>query len=208
MASTSTRKRKSSKPKKGAKMSSAPKKAILKASPTSSSKVDKETSVGKVKASQISKKDTSGKISKDDDKPTTEIAHDSPKYLKELKISSDRKIPKIVRQEAWRYVRIKGGWRKPKGIDSKMRVSMKGWPKSHTVGYGSSPIIRGIHPSGYRDVLISNTKELELLSPDKEAGRIRATVGARKRGVIINRARELGVKILNPTGRRQIGSKE
>ncbi len=208
MESTSTRKRKSSKPKKGAKMSPAPKKAILKASPTSSSKVDKDTSVGKVKDSQISKKDTSGKIRKDVDKPTAELAHDSPKYLKELKISSDRKKPKIVRQESWRYVRVKGGWRKPKGIDSKMRVSMKGWPKSHTVGYGSSPIIRGIHPSGYRDVLISNTKELETLSPDKEAGRIRATVGARKRGVIITRARELGVKILNPTGRRHIGSKE
>lgn len=208
MASTSTRKRKSSKPKTGAKMSPAPKKALLKETPTSSSKVDKDTSVEKVKDSQRSKKDTSGKVSKDGDKPTAELAHDSPQYLKELKISSDRNKPKMVRQEAWRYVRIKGGWRKPKGIDSKMRVSMKGWPKSNSIGWGSSPIIRGIHPSGYRDILISNTKELELLSPDKDAGRIRATVGARKRGVIITRARELGVKILNPTGRRHIGSKE
>ncbi len=181
MASTSTRNRKSKGPKKGARTSPAPRKRV-----------------SKKEVSAKSKNEVSGK---------PEISRDQPKYLKELKISSDRKKPKIVRQESWRYVRVKARWRKPKGIDSKMRVSMKGWPKSHTVGYGSRSIIRGIHPSGYRDVLISNTKELESLSPDKDAGRIRATVGARKRGVIINRARELGVKILNPTGRRHIGSK-
>ena len=42
--------------------------------------------------------------------------------------------PKFRRHESWRYRRLKENWKKPRGLDNKMRLSAKGWPKSVNVG--------------------------------------------------------------------------
>jgi large subunit ribosomal protein L32e len=106
--------------------------------------------------------------------------------------------PKFIRQESWRYDRLAENWRKPKGIDNKMRKQKSGMPAIVKVGYGSPKAARGLHPSGYRDNLIHNTAELAKLDPKRDAARIAHTVGKKKRIEIINRAIELGIKVLNP----------
>ncbi len=57
--------------------------------------------------------------------------------------------------------------------------------------------MRYLHPSGYRDILVHNMKELEALSADTDAARIAAGVGRRKRIELATRARELGIRVLN-----------
>ncbi len=120
------------------------------------------------------------------------------KELLELRKSVKSRKPEFVRQESWRYKRIKESWRKPKGIDSHMRLQIKGWPPIVKVGYRGPKAARYLHPSGYRDVLIHNIKELTMLDPNKDAARIASTVGARKRALILQKAKELGIKVLNP----------
>ncbi|MDL5502200.1 MAG: eL32 family ribosomal protein, partial [Candidatus Methanoperedens sp.] len=66
-------------------------------------------------------------------------------------------------------------------------------------GYGSPAAVRGLHPSGFEEIIVNNIKEVESLKTDRQAGRIGATVGARKRSIIEKKAAELGLKILNPT---------
>lgn len=66
-----------------------------------------------------------------------------------------------------------------------------------TIGFGSPKITRGLHPSGYQDVLVNNVKELEGLDPSLQAGRISSTVGKRKKELMLEKAKELGIKILN-----------
>ncbi|WP_297536052.1 50S ribosomal protein L32e, partial [Thermococcus sp.] len=85
----------------------------------------------------------------------------------------------------------------PKGIDSKMRLKKKGKPRSPSIGWSSPKAVRGLHPSGYEEVLVHNLKELEKLDPTRQVARIAGTVGARKRELIIARAKELGIKVLN-----------
>jgi len=132
----------------------------------------------------------------------------SIKELLKIRDSIDDKRPKFIRQESWRYKRLDKAWRKPKGIDNKMRRRVKGWPQIVKVGYRGPKITRGIHPSGYRDVLVHNMGELEGLDPEKDAARLASTLGAKKRTELIGRAKELGIKVLNPRVIRKIKSKE
>lgn len=111
------------------------------------------------------------------------------------KVSATR--PKFVRQESWRYVRLAENWRKPKGIDNKMRKQVSGVPPLVKVGYRGPKAARGLHPSGYRDRLIHNIRDLEKLDPKIDAARIGHSVGRRKRIDIVSKANALGIKVLN-----------
>jgi len=109
-----------------------------------------------------------------------------------------RKKPKFVRQESWRYKRVKENWRRPRGLDSKMRRKIKGWPKTPEIGYRSPKLARSLHPSGYEEILVHNPDELENINPETQAARIARTVGTRKRTEILAKARSKGIFILNP----------
>lgn len=117
-----------------------------------------------------------------------------------------RRKPKFIRPESWRYVRIKPNWRRPKGIDHKVRKEYKGWPARVKVGYGSPRVIRGLHPSGFREVLVYNVQDLLKLNPKIEAARIAHTVGTKKRIEIFEKAKELGVHVLNPVRLKKVES--
>ena len=109
-----------------------------------------------------------------------------------------RKKPKFRRQESWRYKRVKENWRRPRGIDSKMRKKVKGWPPSPEAGYRSPKEIRGLHPSGYEEIRIQTVDDLNRINPETQAIRIAHTVGAKKRVEISARAEERGIHVLNP----------
>lgn len=111
------------------------------------------------------------------------------------KVSEHR--PKFRRQESWRYKRLAENWRKPKGIDNKMRLQVSGVPALVKIGYRGPKASRGIHPSGYVDNLIHNINDLLKLNKDKDAARIAHTVGKKKRLEIILKAESMGIKVLN-----------
>jgi large subunit ribosomal protein L32e len=116
--------------------------------------------------------------------------------------------PEFVRPESWRYVRLHPEWRKPKGLDNKVRKSIKGWPKRVKVGYRGPAQVRGFHSSGHVEVLVYNAEDLSKVVVGKDVVRIGAQVGARKRASIMKRASELGLRVVNPQGLRVIESKK
>jgi len=105
--------------------------------------------------------------------------------------------PDFHRYEGWRYKRLGDKWRRPRGKDSKTRVSRRGKPARVKVGYGSPRSTRYLHPSGYREILIHNADELKGLDSKKNAVRIAGNVGKRKRKMIKKIAKEMGFKVLN-----------
>ena len=124
-------------------------------------------------------------------------ASSKERALRKRKRVKDEK-PDFRRQESWRYKRVKESWRRPRGIDSKMRKKVKGWPRSAEVGYRSSKETRGLHPSGYDEVLVRNVDDVRKVDPETQAIRIAHQVGAKKRVEISAMADELEIQVLNP----------
>jgi large subunit ribosomal protein L32e len=133
-------------------------------------------------------------------KEATEKELDAEKLRKHV----EKKKLKFKRPESWRYKRLKEPWRRPRGCDNKMRLKIKGWPKSPNIGYRSPRETRGLHPSGYEEALVYNSSQLNSINPEKQAVRIAHTVGTKKRMEIIAIARERGIHILNPKKRIEL----
>jgi len=123
-----------------------------------------------------------------------------PEIKKKLEMKKARKLPEFKRQEWFRYRRLGERWRRPRGLHSKMRRHMKYRPPVVRVGYRTPVEVRGLHPSGFSEVLVYNPSQLEGVNPEREAVRIARTVGTRKRIEIIERADTLNIRVLNRRG--------
>jgi len=118
---------------------------------------------------------------------------------KRAEIGSRR--PEFLRQEWHRRQRLqKVRWRKPQGDHSKMREHYGYRRNVVSIGYGSPKAARHLHPSGFREVMVWNVKDLDKIKPDVEAARVAHTVGTRKRTAIEEKADELGIRVLNRSG--------
>ncbi len=109
-----------------------------------------------------------------------------------------RKNPKFVRWLSVSLKRVKSPWRRPKGINSKILEKRKGKLPMPTVGYGAPKEMRYLHPSGFKEVIVNNVKDLERIDVAKEAAKIASTVGNKKRSEILKKAEEMKLKVLNP----------
>ena len=114
-----------------------------------------------------------------------------------LRARARNKKPSFVRAESWKYDRFSLSWRRPRGLDNKIRRKIKGWPPGCSTGYKGPKIARGLHPSGSREVIVFNVEDLSKIDPNTQAARIAHTVGKRKRALIIAEAKKLNIKILN-----------
>ena len=107
------------------------------------------------------------------------------------------KRPSFKRQNWFRYKRLGEKWRRPRGIHSKMRRHFKYRIPVVQVGFRGPASVRGLHPSGFEEVLVHNTKEVENVNPETQAVRISSTVGDKKRELIVKKADELKIRVFN-----------
>ena len=107
------------------------------------------------------------------------------------------KKPKFNRQHASKKRgKVQKSWRKPKGIDSKQKKGEKASGRRPKIGYRTKKAIRGLHPTGYKEVIVRNVSELEKIDSKTYVIRISATVGKKKRALIIKKANEMKLKVL------------
>jgi len=94
-------------------------------------------------------------------------------------------------------------WRKPKGIDCRMRRRFKGQRPLVKIGYGSDKKTRHLRPNHFYTFLVHNPSDLELLLMHnrKFAAEIGHAVSFRKRKEIVTRAQQLDIVVTNPNAR-------
>jgi large subunit ribosomal protein L32e len=127
------------------------------------------------------------------------ISHDAEtRRLLNVRKKQKSKKPTFKQTDSHKKKKLADYWRKPDGIHNKTRYSKHGKCPLVEAGYGSPAAVRGLHPSGFGEVIVNNVNDLGCIKIDKQAARIGRTVGAKKRSDIENKAAELGLKILNP----------
>ncbi|ELZ46789.1 50S ribosomal protein L32e [Halorubrum californiense DSM 19288] len=107
--------------------------------------------------------------------------------------------PQFNRQDYHKKKRIPTSWRKPRGGLSKQRRRMKSKGPVVEAGFRSPTASRDLHPSGFEEVRVHNTDDLEGVDGDTQAVRIASKVGGRKRELIEDEAEEREIRVLNPT---------
>lgn len=120
--------------------------------------------------------------------------------MKELitqKIAMKKKMPKFRRQEAHVKARLsRSGWRKPRGVHSKMRRQRKGYNAIVKIGYRTPRLLRGRLRNGLLEVAITSPEELKNITKDQIA-LIPRTLGNRKRLAILQEAKKMKASISN-----------
>ncbi|KAG5679951.1 hypothetical protein PVAND_009486 [Polypedilum vanderplanki] len=115
-----------------------------------------------------------------------------PKILK-------KRTKKFIRHQSDRYVKVKSNWRKPKGIDNRVRRRFKGQYLMPNIGYGSNAKTRHMLPNGFKKFIVNNVRELEVLMMQNRVycAEVAHAVSAKKRKLICERAKQLGIRVTN-----------
>eukprot|EP00882_Tetradesmus_deserticola_P000311 GHRQ01000345.1.p2 GENE.GHRQ01000345.1~~GHRQ01000345.1.p2 ORF type:complete len:134 (+),score=66.92 GHRQ01000345.1:68-469(+) len=107
------------------------------------------------------------------------------------------------RHQCDRKMCVKPSWRRPKGIDGRVRRKFKGAIRMPNIGYGTNKKDRHTLPNGFKKVLVHNVKDLEMLLMHNRVfcAEVAHDVSARKRKEIVERANTLNVAITNRAAR-------
>lgn len=82
--------------------------------------------------------------------------------LKKVKIVKKR-MTRFKRHQSDRKMAVGESWRRPKGIDGRVRRKFKGMIPMPNVGYGSNAKTKHTCPNGFKKFLVANVKDLEML---------------------------------------------
>merc|ERR1711941_143303 len=110
-----------------------------------------------------------------------------------------KKTNTFKRHQSDRYHKLDENWRKPKGIDNRLRRKFRGMTRMPKIRYGSNKRTRHVLQNGFKKFRVFNTADLELLLMHNRtyAAQIAHTVSAGKRKDTVQRAAQLNIKVLN-----------
>ncbi len=119
--------------------------------------------------------------------------------LASLKKQLNEKRPSFLRQDYHKKKRLALVWRRPKGVDSKLRKNLKGHGFIVQAGYRSPVELRGLLGSGLMSVVVHNPEMLQNLDNTKHIIIMGGTMGLRSRIELAKIAESKGFKIANKT---------
>merc|ERR1712014_180017 len=110
-----------------------------------------------------------------------------------------KRTKKFPRFQADRFKRMNQAWRKPRGIDCRVRRKFKGTTIMPNIGYGSDKKTRFRLKNGFYKFLVQSPADLEMLlmHNEKYCVEIAHNIGAKKRKEIVERADQLRLHVTN-----------
>ena len=115
----------------------------------------------------------------------------------ELRKRIKSKKPAFIRQDAHKKSRVSKNWRRPKGIQAKMRLGIKGYRRCVEPGWGSPRAVKHLHSSGLIQITVYSLSGLKGIDQKTQGILIASSVGQKKRLEIVKEAKKAGIRILN-----------
>ena len=115
----------------------------------------------------------------------------------EIRRNLKRKKPVFSKQDAHKKSKLSKSWRKPRGLQSKMRLKKRGYRRSVSTGWKSPAEVKGLTRDGLEKIMITNVSQIESIDPKKQAVEIVSSVGLKNKLVIIEEAVKKNIKITN-----------
>ena len=107
-----------------------------------------------------------------------------------------KRKPSFSRQDAHKKKRLGWAWRKPKGLQSKMRLRLKHHKRVVKIGYKSPQLAHGYSPQGFMPRHIETLVQVALLQKG-DGAIIARTTSLRTKLILIKACEEKGIPILN-----------
>ena len=111
-----------------------------------------------------------------------------------------KRMNHFVRHESYDYPnKLAASWRRPRGIDNRLRRRYRGQAKMAKIGFGSDNKTKFVNPNGFKKFIINNVNELEVLLMNNRthSAEIAHNVSSKNRLEIVKRAAQLNVKVTN-----------
>ena len=108
-----------------------------------------------------------------------------------------KRTKKFTRFQADRFKRMNPAWRKPRGIDGRVRRRFKGSTLMPKIGYGSDKKTRFRLKNGFYKFVVRCPADLEMLlmHNEKYCVEVAHNIGAKKRKEIVERADQLRLHV-------------
>merc|ERR1711881_64226 len=110
---------------------------------------------------------------------------------------------KFKRFQSDRFNRVSESWRKPRGIDGRVRRKFKGTMLMPNVGYGSNKKTRHMAPNGFYNFLVRTPSDVEMLlmHNQKYSVTLAHNLSAKTRRAVIERCDQMGLNVTNRKAR-------
>ncbi len=119
------------------------------------------------------------------------------KELLEEKKQIKKKLPSFKRQESARRKKLGTKWRKPKGVQSKLRLRRRGKPAMVSIGYKTFSKLRHSNEEGKFPFLISSFSDLNSFDSEKNFAILSSKIGNKKRLQIFEKAKKQKISFSN-----------
>jgi large subunit ribosomal protein L32e len=107
------------------------------------------------------------------------------------------KKPVFLAQDTHKKTRIRPRWKRPRGLQSKVRLHKRGYRRSVSTGWRSPKAVRGLSPEGLVPIRIETLAHLEGLDPKTHGALISGRVSIKTKKILYDAARERKITILN-----------
>ncbi len=110
-----------------------------------------------------------------------------------------KRQPTFVQQDAHKKARVDASkWRKPRGLQSKMRLQKKGYRQKLKAGYQTPTAVKGTHiGTGLQVAHVSNLVELDHIDKKTQGIIVKSDVGMKRRIEILSAAAEKNITVIN-----------